>query len=67
MHEWDKDRATAGFQRAIDLQPEYAFVHQLHGVLCLPGVAAESDLERHGVRPGSSLKTLGHEETGLRI
>lgn len=35
MHEWDKDRATAGFQRAIDLQPEYAFAHQLHGVSLL--------------------------------
>jgi len=30
-------------------------------------IAAEADLERQGVRPGSSLKTLGHEETGLRI
>ena len=27
----------------------------------------KSDMERHGVCPGSSLKTLGHEETGLRI
>jgi tetratricopeptide (TPR) repeat protein len=35
MHEWDKDRAAAGFQRAIDLQPEYAFAHQLHGVSLL--------------------------------
>jgi hypothetical protein len=30
-------------------------------------VAAEADLELDGVRSGSSLKTLGHEETGLRI
>ena len=35
MHEWDKDKAAAGFQRAIELQPEYAFAHQLYGVSLL--------------------------------
>jgi hypothetical protein len=30
-------------------------------------VTAEADLESHGVRPESGLKTLGREETGLRI
>ena len=35
IHEWDKDRAAEGFQRAIDLRPDYAFAHQLHGVSLL--------------------------------
>ena len=30
--EWDRDRAEAGFRQAIDLQPDYAFSHQLYGV-----------------------------------
>jgi hypothetical protein len=30
-------------------------------------VTAEGDLGRHGLHPGPCLKTLGHEETGLRI
>jgi hypothetical protein len=37
------------------------------GLFSIRRVTAESDLARHGVCPGSSLKTLGHEETGLRI
>lgn len=35
MHEWDKDRAAAEFQRAIDLRPDYPFAHQLYGVSLL--------------------------------
>jgi len=37
------------------------------GCCLYDAVTAEGDLERRGVRPGSSLKTVGHEETGLRI
>jgi tetratricopeptide (TPR) repeat protein len=32
LYEWDRDRAEAGFRRAIAMQPGYAFAHQLYGV-----------------------------------
>jgi Tfp pilus assembly protein PilF len=32
LYEWDRDRAEAGFRRAINMQPGYAFAHQLYGV-----------------------------------
>jgi hypothetical protein len=37
------------------------------GCCVYDAVTAEANLESHGVRPGSGLKTLGREETGLRI
>jgi hypothetical protein len=37
------------------------------GCYLYDAVAAEADLERHGVRPGGGLKTLGRDKTGLRI
>lgn len=35
VHEWDRHKADAGFQRAIDIKPDYAFAHQLYGVSLL--------------------------------
>ena len=35
IYEWDRKTAEAGFERAIQLQPGYAFSHQLYGVSLL--------------------------------
>jgi tetratricopeptide (TPR) repeat protein len=35
IYDWDQRRAETGFRRAIDIQPEYAFAHQLYGVSLL--------------------------------
>ena len=48
---------------AITGEPREVWV----GCCVYDAVTAEADLESHGVRPGSGLKTLGREETGLRI
>ena len=51
----------------IPVLVEMSLERSITGCCVYDAVTAEGDLERHGVRPGSSLKTLGHEETGLRI
>ena len=35
LYEWDRDKAEEGFRQAIDMYPEYAFAHQMHGVSLL--------------------------------
>jgi hypothetical protein len=73
--------SDAGSERALDALGRPAFKKRqgtkslspaslersIAGFCLYDAVTAESDLARHGVCPGSSLKTLGHEETGLRI
>jgi tetratricopeptide (TPR) repeat protein len=44
VYEWDRDRAEAGFQQAIDMQPGYAFAHQMYGVSLLAWQRSEEGL-----------------------